>query len=136
MSAGQDDARLGQQLFDLDLQRRVSPFVALASRDHAFPFTGKSLSQLWQPIPESKRQTGSRARGDRDGAIIKNRLCVDEETETQRERERQQRQIGDHRREAVQLAAVLAFLDNAVIGTGAISKPMAQTRSASATPSA
>ena len=119
LGAGQDDAGLRQQLFDLDLQRRVSPLVRLAARDHAFPLPDKSLSQLWQAIPESKRQTGScRARRDRDGAIVKNSLGADEETEAQRQREGQQRQIGDDRREAMQSAAVLASLDNAMIGIG------------------
>ena len=81
----QHDAGLGQQLLDLDLQRRVSPLVALASRDHALSLPDKSLSQLWQPIPESKRDTGSRhTRRYRNGAITKNCLCADEETETQR----------------------------------------------------
>jgi hypothetical protein len=118
LGAGQHNARFRQQLFDLGLQRRVSPLVRLA-RDHAFPLPDKSLSQPWQAIPQSKHQPGScHARGYRDRAIIKYCLDGDEETETQRQREGQQRQIGDHRREAMQSAAVLAALDNAVIGTG------------------
>jgi hypothetical protein len=109
----------------------------LAARDHAFPLPDKSLPQLRQAIPESERQTGSyRARRDRDGALPRNRLRADEEAGSQRQREWQQRQIGDERREAMQPAAVLAAVDDAVIGTGAISKPMAQTRSPSPTPSA
>jgi Major Facilitator Superfamily len=118
LGAGQQNTRFRQQLFDLGLQRRVSPLVRLA-RDHAFPLPDKSLSQPWQAIPQSKRQPGfCHARGYRDRAIIKYCLDGDEETETQRQREGQQRQIGDHRREAMQSAAVLAALDNAVIGTG------------------
>ena len=102
LGAGQDDAGLRQQLFDLDLQRRVSPLVRLAARDHAFPLPDKSLSQLWQAIPESKRQTGScRARRGRGDAIVKNCLGADEETKAQCQREGQQRQIGDNRHEAV-----------------------------------
>jgi len=49
---------------------------------------------------------------------VENRLGADEKTDTQGQRERQQSQIGDERRKAVQAAAVLASLDNAVIGTG------------------
>ena len=49
---------------------------------------------------------------------MENRLGADEKTDTQGQREWQQSQIGDERRKAVQAAAVLASLDNAVIGTG------------------
>src|SRR5205823_1821558 len=107
------------QLFDLDLQRGVGPLVRLATRDHAFLLPGKSFSQLWQAVPQSKRQTGSyRTRRYRDVAIVEYRLRADEETDTQRQREWQQRQIGDDRREAMQSPAVLASLHYAVIGTG------------------
>ena len=79
----------------------------------------KSLPQLWQAIPESKRQTGSyRARRDRDSTVVKNPLRADKQTDTQRERERQQGQIGDDRPKAMQPATVLACLDNAMVGTG------------------
>ncbi|HEY1433679.1 MAG TPA: hypothetical protein VGF39_18920 [Stellaceae bacterium] len=119
LGAGQDDAGLRQQLFDLDPQRCVNSLVRLAARDHAFALPDKSLWQLWEAIPEGKRQTGSyHARRDRDGALAEDRLRADEESDTQREREWQQRQIRDNRREAMQSAAVLACLDNAVIGTG------------------
>ena len=46
LGAGQDNPRLGQQLLDLDLQRRISPFVALAPCDHALPLPDKSLAEL------------------------------------------------------------------------------------------
>src|ERR1700758_4780446 len=101
------------------MQRRVSPLVRLAASDHAFPLPDKSLSQLWQAVPESERQTGScRARRRRGDAIVKNCLGADEETQAPCQREGQQRQVGDERREAIQSAGVLPCLDNAVIGTG------------------
>jgi hypothetical protein len=81
------------------MQRRVSQLVRLAARDHAFLLPDKSLSQLWQAIPESERQTGARrGRGD---AIVENCLGADEKTKAQCQREGQQRQIGDNRHEAV-----------------------------------
>src|SRR5260370_34794754 len=119
------------------MQRCVSPLVPLAARDHALRLPDKSLSQLRQAVPESKRQTGScRARCDRDRAVVKNPFRADEETDTQRQRKWQQGHIGDERREGMQSATVPACLDNAGIGTGGNGPPDGADEEPSPTPSA